>query len=61
MWLGRRRRAQTDATDLEVFLEAIRLEEIGEFEGADVTAIGADFALEIGEEGAQVVEGVAGT
>jgi hypothetical protein len=36
------------------------LEEVGEFEGADVAALGADLALKIGDDGAQIVEGVAG-
>ena len=54
------RRSQRDATDLEVFLEAVWLEKIGEFESAHVTALGADFALKIGNDSAQVCQGVTG-
>ena len=50
---------QTHPTDLEVFLEAVGLEEVGEFEGADVAALSADLALKIGDDGAQVLERVA--
>jgi len=53
------RRAQAHTTDLEVFLEAVGLEEIREFEGSDVAALSADLPLQIGDDGAQVVEGVA--
>src|SRR5439155_12177912 len=35
------------------------LEEVGEFEGADVAALGADFTLKVGDDGAQVLERVA--
>jgi hypothetical protein len=35
------------------------LEEVGEFEGADVAALGADLPLEIGDDGAQLLERVA--
>jgi hypothetical protein len=45
--------------DLEIFLEAVGLEEVGEFEGADIAALGADFALEVKDDGTQVLEGVA--
>jgi hypothetical protein len=45
--------------DLEVFLEAVGLEEVAQFEGADVTAAGADFALEVGDHGVEVLEGEA--
>ena len=51
---------QAEATDLEVFLEAVGLEEVGEFEGADVAALSADFTLEVANDGTDVVEGVAG-
>jgi hypothetical protein len=33
---------------------------VGEFEGPDVTALSADFPLEISDDGAQVLEGVTG-
>ena len=52
--LGWRRRAQAQAADPEVFLEAVGWEEVGEFEGADVATLGADFALEIGDDGADL-------
>ncbi len=45
--------------DLEVFLEAVRLGEVGEFEGADVAALGADLPLETGDDSAQIRERVA--
>jgi hypothetical protein len=44
---------------LEVFLKAIRLEEVGEFEGADVAALGSDLVLEVEDDAAQILEGVA--
>jgi hypothetical protein len=44
---------------LEVFLEAVGLEEVGEFEGADVAVLGADLPLKIEDDGAQILEGVA--
>ena len=56
--MERRGRAQAHATDLEVFLEAVGLEEVGKFKGADVAALGADLPLEIGDDGAQIVERV---
>ena len=42
----------------EVLFEAVGLKEIGEFEGANVTAAGADLTLKIEDESAEVVEGV---
>jgi hypothetical protein len=50
---------QAHPTDLEVFLEAVGLEEVGEFEGADVAALSADLPLEIGDHGAQILARVA--
>jgi hypothetical protein len=47
---------QSHATDLEVFLEAVGLEEVGEFKGADVAALSADLPLQISDERAQIVE-----
>ena len=44
---GRGRRFQPHAADVEVFLEAIGLEQVGELEGADVAAAFADFALQV--------------
>ena len=58
--LGRSGWAQAHATNLEVFLEAVGLEQVGEFEGTHVTALSVDFALEISDDGAQVLEGVTG-
>ena len=55
--LGRRGWAQAHTANLEVFLEAVGLEQVGEFEGPDVTALSADFPLEISDDGAQVLEG----
>ena len=52
--------AQAHATNLEVFLEAVGLEQVGEFEGTHVTALSVDFALEISDDSAQVLEGVTG-
>jgi hypothetical protein len=44
--------------DVEIFLEAVGLEEVGEFEGADVAALGADLTLKVGDDGAQLLKGV---
>jgi len=43
---------------LQVFFEAVGLKEFGEFEGADVTALGADFPLKIEDDGTQVLQRV---
>jgi hypothetical protein len=63
-WRGRRwgrgRWFQADLADEEVFLKAIGLEEVGEFEGADVTAALPDLALQISDDPAQVLGGEAG-
>src|ERR1700675_1417578 len=40
-------RLETNATDIEIFLEAIELEEVGEFQSADISALCTDFILEI--------------
>ncbi len=50
---------ETKPADVEIFLEAVRLEEVGEFEGADVAALSADLTLKIGDDGAQIFESVA--
>ena len=50
---------QTHPTDLEVFFEAVGLEEIGEFEGADVATLSTDLPLKIGDDGAQILGRVA--
>ena len=53
-------RAQAHATDMKIFLEAIRLKEIGELERADVATLGPDFTLEIANNRAQVIQRIAG-
>ena len=52
-------RAQADSADLEVFLKTVWLEEVGEFEGADVATLSSDLALEVEDDAAQILEGVA--
>ncbi len=64
-WLDSRigtrwRRLETDAADVEIFLEAIELEEVGEFECADISALCTDFLLEIGNHALQVFSAEAG-
>ena len=58
--LGRGLWGEPNAADVEVFLEAVELEEIGEFEGADVATGMADFPLKIAHDLGQVSEGKAG-
>ena len=58
--LGRGFWAQTNAADVEVFLEAVQLEEIGKFEGADVATGLADFLLEVADDLEEVGEGKTG-
>ena len=53
--------SETKVADVEIFLEAVRLEEGGEFESADVAALSADLTLEIGNDGAEILERVAET
>ena len=36
---------ETHAADIEIFLEAIQLEEVGEFQSADISALCTDFLL----------------
>ena len=36
-------RLKTDAADVEIFLEAIELEEVGEFQCADISALSTGF------------------
>jgi hypothetical protein len=43
-------RLETHAADIEIFLEAIQLEEIGEFQSADISALCTDFLLEISDD-----------
>jgi hypothetical protein len=59
---GRRGRGlETDAADVKIFLEAIELQEVGEFESADISALGTDFLLEISDHALQVLSAEAGT
>ena len=48
--------AQAHLADLKILLEAIRLEKVGEFECSNVAALGADFALEVKDDGAKIIE-----
>jgi hypothetical protein len=41
----RSRRLETNAADIELFLEAIQLEEVGEFQSAGILALCTDFLL----------------
>ena len=65
-WRRKRRRlgdggwTQGNATDGEIFLEAVGLKEVGEFERTDVATTGPDLALEVGDEMTEVVERVTG-
>ena len=43
-------RLETNAADIEIFLEAIELEEVGEFQSADISALCTDFLLEISDD-----------
>jgi hypothetical protein len=43
-------RRETSAADMEIFLEAIQLEEVGELERTDISALGPDFLLEISDD-----------
>ena len=49
------RQAETDATDVEIFLEVVELEKIGEFKCSDIAALMADFLLQIGNDATEVV------
>ena len=51
---------EADAADVEVFFEAIGLEEIGEFQSPDIATAFLDFALEVADDAVQVVEADAG-
>jgi len=53
-------RFESEAADLEVFLEAIGLKQVREFESTDVATAVADFALEISNDLTEVLEGDAG-
>ena len=54
-WLDSRvgmrgRRLEANAADIEIFLEAIELEQVGEFQSADISALCTDFLLEISDD-----------
>jgi len=51
---------ETDAADVEIFLEAVELQEIGKFQSADVSALCTDFLLEISDYAFQVCSTEAG-
>jgi hypothetical protein len=51
---------EANPADVEVFLEAIELQQVGEFEGADVATAAGDFGLEIAHDADEVGEGEAG-
>jgi hypothetical protein len=51
---------ETDAADVEIFLEAVELEEVGEFQCADISALCTDFLLEISDHALQVFSAEAG-
>ena len=53
-------RTQPGTADLQVFFEAVRGEQIAQFERADVAASGADFLLQIRDDPLQVGESEAG-
>jgi len=57
--VGLWRQAEADATDMEILLEAVELEKIGEFKRTDVAALMADFFLQIGDDATEVVCGEA--
>jgi hypothetical protein len=43
-------RLETNAADIEIFLKAIQLEEVREFQSADISALCTDFLLEISDD-----------
>jgi hypothetical protein len=55
----RRARSQMDAADIEIFLEAVELEKIGELERADIPPGVADFLLEITNDLGEISHGKA--
>ena len=52
---------QAHPSNVEIFFEAIRLEQVGKLERANVAAAFTDFTLQISDEPTQVLEGEAGT
>jgi hypothetical protein len=45
---------ETHTTDIQVLLETIQLQKIGKFQCADISARGAYFLLEVGDDSLQV-------
>ena len=58
---ARGRRIKSDVANVKIFLEAIELQEVGEFECADISALCTDLLLEIGEHALQILSAEAGT
>ena len=57
---GSGRGVESDPANVEVFFEAVELEQVGEFERADVTAAGTDFLLQIAHDTLELVSCEAG-
>lgn len=55
MW----RQAEANATDVEILLEAVELEKVGEFKRSDIAALMTDFLLQVGDDTTQIVCGEA--
>lgn len=53
------RQAEANATDMEIFFEAVELEKIGEFDRSDVAALMTDFLSQIDDDTTQIVCGEA--
>ena len=51
---------KSDSANVEVFFEAVELEEVGEFERADVAATGTDFLLQIAHDTPELLSTEAG-
>ena len=56
-----RSRSEPNTADVEIFLEAVQLEEIGQFERPDIAARMTDFLLEVTDDLDQMVPGKAAT
>ena len=50
---------QANAADIEIFLEEIELKEVAQLQGADIASLVSDFFLEVGDDAADVFQGVA--
>ena len=50
---------QANPADVEVFLEEIELKEIAQLQRPDVASLVSDFLLQVGDDAADVVQGVA--